>query len=195
MPSDGFTDVPSGSPHRLAISCLVWWDVAKGRTTTSYAPSAGVTREAMATFVARAILAAGGTLPTAPPNAFTDDEGSVHQLAIDQLAAVGVVGGTGGGRYSPDTVVTRGQMARFLARAVERVTGAPMPAGPNYFTDDAGSIFEADIDQVALAGITGGRTDGTYVPSGAVTRDQMGSFLARTLDLFVEQGRARPPVG
>jgi hypothetical protein len=39
---------------------------------------------------------------------------------------------------------------------------------------------------------TGGRADGTYGPTGPVLRDQMGSFLARTLDLFVANGARLP---
>ncbi len=38
------------------------------------------------------------------------------------------------------------------------------------------------------SGVTGGRPDGTYDPDGTVQRDQMGGFLARTLDLFVDNG-------
>jgi hypothetical protein len=41
--------------------------------------------------------------------------------------------------------------------------------------------------------LTCGRPDGTYGPSGTVRRDQMGSFLARTLDLFVDDGARLPP--
>jgi hypothetical protein len=193
VPASAFTDVPVGSTHERPITCLVWWGVAQGRTPTTYGPALGVTRDAMAAFVARAVLKARpGSLPAVPPNAFRDDEGSVHRLAIDQLAAVGIVGGTGPGTYSPSSPVTRGQMARFLANAAQHVLGAPLPAGPDLFRDDDGSVFEADIDRVAVAGLTGGRADGTYDPAGRVTREQMGSFLARTLDLFVANGARLP---
>jgi hypothetical protein len=147
----------------------------------------------MAAFVARTIQAAKpGSMPTNPPNAFTDDDASVHSLAIDQLAAVGIVGDTGDGRYSPNTVVTRGQMAKFLANAAAHVVGAPLPADRDLFTDDSTSPFQDDINRVAGVGITGGRTGTTYDPTGPVLRDAMGSFLARTLDLFVENGARLP---
>jgi hypothetical protein len=193
VPPNRFSDVVTGSTHERSISCLVWWGVAQGRTTTTYAPAAGVTRDAMASFVARTVLAARpGSLPAEPPDAFTDDETSVHERAVNQLAAVGIIGGTGGGRYSPRAVVNRGQMARFLANAAAHVLGRPLPADGDRFTDDQGTVFEQDINRVAQAGLTGGRSDGTYDPLGPVLRDQMGSFLARTLDLFVTNG-ARPP--
>jgi hypothetical protein len=192
-PSNPFTDVATGSTHERAISCLVWWEVANGRTATSYAPSAGVTRDAMAAFVARTILMAKtGALSDSPPDAFGDDSGSVHQKAINQLAAAGIVGGTGGGNYSPSAGVTRGQMARFLANAAKHVMGSPLPLERDLFSDDSTSLFQDDINRVAQAGLTGGRADGTYNPTGPVLRDQMGSFLARTLDLFVANGARLP---
>jgi subtilisin family serine protease len=193
VPANRFADVPNGSTHERAISCLVWWEIANGRTATSYAPLAGVTRDAMASFVARTVLEAKpGSLPENPPDAFRDDQGSVHQRAIDQLAAAGIVGGTGGGNYSPSAVVSRGQMARFLANAARHVLGQPLPVDRDLFGDDGTSLFQDDINRVAQAGITGGRADGSYGPTGPVLRDQMGSFLARTLDLFVEKGARLP---
>jgi hypothetical protein len=193
VPANRFSDVPTGGTHERAISCLVWWEVANGRTASTYAPGDGVTRDAMAAFVARTILEAEpGSLPDNPSDAFGDDQSSVHQRAINQLAAAGIVGGTGGGNYSPSAVVNRGQMARFLSNAARHVLGQPLPVDRDLFGDDDTSLFQDDINRVAQAGVTGGRADGSYDPAGPVLRDQMGSFLARTLDLFVEKG-ARVP--
>jgi Tol biopolymer transport system component len=193
VPADRFTDVITGSTHERAISCLVWWEVARGRTATSYAPADGVTRDAMAAFVARTILKAKpGSLPDNPVDAFGDDDGSVHHHAINQLAAVDIIRGTGDGKYSPSRVVTRGQMAKFLANAAAHVLSQPLPADRDLFADDNGNPFETDINRVAQAGLTGGRADGAYDSSGTVQRDQMGSFLARTLDLFVDNGATLP---
>lgn len=190
FPEDGFVDVPAGNVHETAIDCLVWWRVANGRDSAHYAPAAGVARDAMASFIARAI---GADLSTPVPDAFTDDNQSVHQQAINYLAHAGIVGGTGGGQYSPSRIVTRGQMARFMANAAAWRTGAELPATRDYFDDDASHLFETDINQVAEAGVTGGRGARAYEPSGTVSRDQMASFLARLLDLFVDsQQRQRP---
>ncbi len=54
-------------------------------------------------------------------------------------------------RYCPDARVTRGQMAAFLVRALGLTERLDNP-----FTDDDGSIFEADIERLAAAGITRG---------------------------------------
>ena len=44
----------------------------------------------------RELTAAGYLLPTAPPDAFTDDELSIHELRINQVASVDVVQGRSG---------------------------------------------------------------------------------------------------
>jgi hypothetical protein len=142
----------------------------------------------MASFVARLLEAAGRTLPAAPPDAFVDDSGSVHELRIDQLAAAGVVQGRGGGTYAPHAAVTRAEMATFLVRAHDLVASPVLAAGPDRFVDDDGSVHEPSIDKVAAAGLAAGVGVGTFAPSAPVSRGQMATFLARTLDLFVATG-------
>ena len=82
-------------------------------------------------------------------------------------------------RYCPDSVVTRGQMAAFLVRALGLSDRLDDP-----FTDDDDSIFEADIERLAAAGITKGcnpPTNDRFCPTGYVTREQMAAFLVRAL--------------
>ena len=49
----------------------------------------------------------------------------------------------------------------------------------DWFSDDTGSVHEVSINAVAAAGVTLGCGDGLFCPAGAVSRDQMASFLAR----------------
>ena len=79
-------------------------------------------------------------------------------------------------RFCPDGYVTRGQMAAFLARALK------LPATTrDFFTDDATSKFQSDINRLAASGITGGCGGGRFCPGGLVTRGQMAAFLHRAL--------------
>jgi peptidoglycan/xylan/chitin deacetylase (PgdA/CDA1 family) len=123
----------------------------------------------------------GGPFRDVPPD-------STHAVAIARLAALGVTEGCGEGRYCPDEVVTRAQMASFLTRAFA------LPPGPGHrFVDvEPTATHAASIDALFGAGITRGCTsDGrSYCPVEAVPRDQMASFLARTLDL--PPGEASP---
>ncbi len=81
--------------------------------------------------------------------------------------------------FCPQDEVTRGQMASFLARALD------LPkASEDFFNDDEGNTHEDNINRLAAAGITEGcasRT--TFCPDDNVSRAQMASFLARALDL------------
>jgi hypothetical protein len=193
VPEDGFTDVAPASQHERSIDCVVWWEVARGRTSTEYGPSLDVTRAQMATFIASAITRSGGALQGDPPNRFSDDNGSPHERSIDRLAHAGIVAGLADGRYGPDQHISRAQMATFLVRAYEYVSGRALPAGGDSFSDDDGTPHEANIDKIARAGFTGGAEHGAYRPGVSVKRDQMASFIARMLDLLVEEGGARTP--
>lgn len=192
VPADGFTDVPSSDPSANDIACVVWWQVAHGTSSTTYAPGNPVPRDQMAAFIARLILRSGGTLPQNPPNAFSDTGGDPFQQQINQLAAAGIVKGNNG-KYQPLQVVGRGAMAAFLNRAYSYRTNKPLSTSNNYFSDTSGSVFQQDINDVASVGVAGGFPDGTYRPDSQVQRDQMASFLARELDLLVANGYTTPP--
>jgi hypothetical protein len=132
-----------------------------------------------------AILAAGAVLlgasvgPVAaivPP--FSDTAGSKFAADINWLRLEGLTNGCGGGRFCPDGLVTRGQMASFLDRALD----LPAASG-DAFDDDDGTTHEAAINRVAAADITFGCGTRRFCPNGRVTRGQMASFLARGFDL------------
>ena len=56
--------------------------------------------------------------------------------------------------------------------------------GKDWFTDDDGTTFEADIDRLATAGVTRGcnpPTNDMFCPDDFVTRGQMAAFLHRAL--------------
>jgi hypothetical protein len=190
-----YADVPSDSTHARAVSCMTAWGVTAGTGPGTYAPTAPVTREQMASFVARLVDATTRDLPPASsaPDAFTGDETSGHEGNINRLAAAGIVGGTGGGRYSPQATVSRGQMATFLARAAGYVLGRALPAGADAFGDDNGSAHARNIDAMAAQGIATGTGPGAFSPELGVSRGQMAGFLARLADLAVDDGKASPP--
>ena len=196
---DGFPDVAASNVHERSVDCVVQWQVAAGRTASSYGPGSPVERGQMASFIARLIERSGGTLPAASRDHFADDGASTHQVSINRLAEAGIVGGTGAGTYAPRSSVSRAQMAAFLTRAYDyraaQAERAPLAAGADHFRDDDTSPLEAEIDKAAAAGFTGGFPDGTYRPQGLVLRDQMAAFLARTLDLVVTEGMAAVPPG
>jgi hypothetical protein len=116
---------------------------------------------------------------------FSDDNGSVFEQDIAWLARSGITKGCNppaNSRFCPDSVVTRGQMAAFLHRALD---GLIDDSGPNpAFTDVAGSPFATDIAWLARSGITKGcnpPSNTRFCPDSKVTRGQMAAFLHRAL--------------
>lgn len=193
---DEFRDVPSSNAHERAVDCIVYWQVTTGVRPGRYDPSGGVTRGQMASFLARLVERSGGTLPSSPPDAFRDDDGTTHEVNIDKLAAVGIAGGRTDGTFAPNVAVVRSQMATFLIRALgHRLDGPVDDDAPrsDYFGDDDGDTHETSINQAAAIGITGGTGGSNYGPHQRVRRDQMASFLARALAELVDAGTASIP--
>ncbi len=189
VPQDAFSD-DDGIVHEKAIDCIRWWGVTAGKDGR-YAPTGAVTRAQMATFLANAIDTRGDILPAATGDRFPDDDGSPHEANINRLAAAGIVSGKGSG-YAPQELVTRAQMATFLVRAANHATGVALADGADYFSDDETSPHEANINRAAGAGLASGAGNGGFAPEAAVRRDQMASFLARALELYVEHGAPLP---
>ena len=78
-----------------------------------------------------------------PGGSFTDDDGNIHEGNIEAIAAKGITKGCNppfNDRFCPDQEIDRGAFAAFLRRALN------LPSSTNnYFTDDNGSIFEAEV--------------------------------------------------
>jgi hypothetical protein len=113
---------------------------------------------------------------------FSDTGSSTFLNDIIWLAEEGITKGCGGTKYCPSSFVTRGQMAAFLVRAL----GLTDPGTAN-FIDDNNSIFEADIEKLATAGITKGcnpPANDRFCPNAKVTRGQMAAFLKRSEPLL-----------
>lgn len=184
-PDSGMDDV-ARTAHEAGIECIVRWGVASGYPDGTYRPGQPLNRAQMATFVANAVLTAG-TLPD-PQTAFPDI-GGVHETAIRRLATAGIVNGRTDGTYGPAEPITRGQMAVFLRGAAEHVLDRPLTGDqPADFADVDGHVHQAAIEAVTAAGIAQGDTDGTYRPDDPVTRGQLGTFVSRLLDAFVDAG-------
>lgn len=198
VPGTDFADVP-GTTHAATIDCLAWWKVTSGVTPTQYSPAAGVTREQMASFVARWVDGVsdrgdGPTLPSAGATPFRDvADGNVHRDAISRLTQAGIIRGTSDTTYSPRKVMTRAQTASLMRQAVDFVNATPIPASRDTFLDDNTSVHEANIDRLAGVGVISGTGGFTFNPSGTVTRGAMSALIMRSSDLLVEQGRTAPP--
>ena len=117
--ADPFTDdddsIFEGDIEKLAAA-----GITKGcnpPTNDRFCPDSKVTREQMAAFLVRAI----GYVDDGGGNLFIDDDDSIFEGDIDKLGTAGVTKGCNppvNDMYCPGSVVTRGQMAAFLHRAL-----------------------------------------------------------------------------
>jgi hypothetical protein len=160
-----------GSPFLTDILWMADQGITQGCAVDRFCPNAPVTRAQMATFLDRAL-----SFKATSSDFFTDDKGSVHEAAINRMAAAGVTLGCGTNQYCPDNSITRAQMASFLSRAL----GLPA-TGTDYFSDDGSSPHQSNINRIAEAGVTLGCATGLYCPQQLVTRGQMAAFLHRAL--------------
>ena len=127
-----------------------------------------------------ALSVVDGPVPPPPPVVvpFTDISDSQFVDHIIWAWQNGITVGCSPTLFCPDGLVTRGQMATFLARALD------LPAtSTDFFTDDEGSVHEGNINRIAAAGITVGCGGTNFCPNGLVTRAQMATFLTRGFDV------------
>jgi hypothetical protein len=189
-----FRDVV-GTTHATNIRIAADLGITVGRTPTVYAPAEPVTRAQMATFVVHTLSAAGVEVPRGS-DAFSDDNGSVHETNINALAAAGVVKGVGPGRYDPSGYVTRAQMATYLANAAGLLQSrgfwltTPPPVAGGGGTGDGGSGggggTGGGIGGGDGTGGTGGGGSTTQVPAiASVVTDPAANRLLVTFTLPV----------
>ncbi|MCP4968101.1 MAG: hypothetical protein GY926_23055 [bacterium] len=175
-----FDDVPASNGFISDIEYLATVGITLGCNppeNTNFCPADPVTRGQMAAFLVRA----RGLNDGAGADLFVDDNGSVFETDIDKLGTAQVTRGCNpplNDHYCPGQLVTRGQMAAFLARAFS-LTDRGLS---DLFVDDNDSVFEADIDKLGANGVSLGcnpPANDRYCPDEPVTREQMAAFLYR----------------
>ncbi|HVR31609.1 MAG TPA: S-layer homology domain-containing protein [Acidimicrobiia bacterium] len=118
-PDQGFVDL-GGFPGEVvsAVNGLAVLGVAQGVGGDRFDPHAAVSRWQMALFLARALEAAGVSLPAGSSQGFVDLAGFSGDVvsSVNGLATLEIAKGVGGDRFDPFGAVSRWQMALFLAR-------------------------------------------------------------------------------
>lgn len=108
-------------------------------------------------------------------------------INVEKMAALGVVDGVGGGKFSPGAKLTREQAATVLARLANAM-GKPIPSQEMTFAD-GGSVSDWAKDavgQMQQSGIMNGVGDNRFSPSGNFTREQCIVTILRMLHYLDE---------
>jgi hypothetical protein len=196
-PTQTFQDVPPTSPLYPYVEAIVRAGITSGCATSPsllYCPNGTVTRGQMAKFLCKA---AGKTWLYKPTLTFTDvPRWHVFYGWIERLADADSWGGsppTSGctlTTFCPNQTVTRGQMAKFLCKAVGK-TWLANPT-PTFADVPTTHTFYAWVERLADptswggAPVTDGCQAGTprlYCPTWPVTRGQMAVLLCRAFGL------------
>jgi hypothetical protein len=175
-----FQDVPPGAFAFDAINLLKQNNITDGCTATDFCPTENVTRAQMAVFIIRSIFG-GDNFPYPSAQIFNDvPPSSFGYQWIQELSALGITSGCGGGSFCPDDPITREQMAVFIIRArYGATTNFPYSPTP-YFTDVPIGAFGFDyIQRMDQDGITTGCTATTFCPLSDVSRAEMAVFIMR----------------
>jgi hypothetical protein len=109
---DHFTD-DDDSPHEEHINRIQEAGITVGCAPSRFCPASPLTREEMASILARAL-----DLPAPTSDRFIDDEDSVHEYDINRLADAGITTGCTADRFCGEAVLLRGEMVAFLYRAL-----------------------------------------------------------------------------
>ena len=182
-----FTDVSQTSGQYRFIETLLHNLITSGCGSGLYCPLSNVTRAQMAVFLLKSRFGASYLPPAATGTVFNDVPANGFAAAfIENLAALGVTSGCGGGNYCPNTDTTRAQMAVFLLRTLEGPSYVAPPCVSATFSDvPCSSPFASWIEEIHRRGITAGCGGGKYCPADPVTRGQMAVFLTVTFSLVL----------
>ena len=108
------------------------------------------------------------------------DKAPWAESAINNVAALGLVNGVGGGLYDTNSPMTRGSLATVLYRLSQ--------GKPNYkvaFRDVAsGKYYTEGVAWAAKANVVTGYTADTFAPDDVITRGQLAVMLARYAKLI-----------
>jgi acyl-homoserine-lactone acylase len=144
----------------------------------------------------------------AGPEPFEDTAASTFVAEIECLFHAGLTSGVGAGgpgdtrpAFAPEATVSRQQMASFIVNLWDRavaldrtgeLVALPAADSAQRFTDvRAGDVHAANINRLAAVGVVdggpGGRPASEYGPTLPVTREQMASFIVRTLEALLDE--------
>lgn len=167
----GFGDVPVDAFYTEAVQWMVDNEITSGKSATCFAPGDFVTRGQTAAFMWRM----EGSPTGSPAHPFTDVTAVWQQDPVAWMAASGITTGTSATTFSPDKVVTRGELAAFL----HRLAGSPDAPPASQFTDIVKEWQITPVGWMVQNGITSGTSPTTFSPDANLTRGQIATFFYR----------------
>jgi len=171
-----FNDVPANHWSTKAIYDLTNRKVVQGYGNNIFGFGDNVTRGQVARMIYMYVKPVDADASFKNP--FTDIKGHLFEKEIRALAKAGLVNGFGDGKYGPDDILTREQMAQVLTNAFKfKATKTTS------FTDiDKNSWALKAISALEENGVTIGTGGKMYSPYAHVTREQYSQFLYNSIN-------------
>ena len=178
--SDIFIDVAPNAWYKDAVQYAYDNGLMTGVSANEFAPEATTTRAMIVSMLARL-----EGVESAESAGFNDVAANDwYATAVNWAAASGITSGTGDGNFSPNTAITREQLAAILMNYAQ-YKGQDVSARATLDTyNDATAIssWANDVMSWAVAeGLISGVTADTLQPQGAATRAQVAAILQRFL--------------
>ncbi|MEC3335725.1 S-layer homology domain-containing protein [Bacillus cereus] len=171
-----FNDVPANHWSTKAIYNLTNRKIVQGYGNNIFGFGDNVTRGQVARMIYMYVKPADADANFKNP--FTDINGHLFEKEILALAKAGLVNGFGDGKYGPDDILTREQMAQVLTNAFKFKS-----TKTTTFTDvDKNSWALKAISALEENGVTIGTGDNMYSPKMFVTREAYSQFLYNSIN-------------
>ncbi len=182
-----FNDVPANHWSTKAIYDLANRKVVSGYGNNVFGFGDNVTRGQVARMIYAYVKPIDADASFKNP--FTDIKGHMFEKEILALAKEGLVAGYGEGKFGPDDILTREQMAQVLTNAFKfKATKTK-----TIFTDiDKNSWAYNAINALEENGVTAGTGSNKYSPQMHVTREQYSQFLYNSINVVEKE--AKPEV-
>ncbi|WP_204101009.1 S-layer homology domain-containing protein, partial [Bacillus mycoides] len=176
-----FNDVPANHWSTKAIYDLANRKVVAGYGNGQFGFGDNVTRGQVARMIYAYVKPADADASFKNP--FTDIKGHMFEKEILALAKAGLVSGYGEGKYGPDDILTREQMAQVLTNAFKFKATTKTS-----FTDvDKNSWAYNAINALEENGVTAGTGSNKYSPQMHVTREQYSQFLHNSINVIEKE--------
>lgn len=147
-----------------------------GDNGSTFRPESALTRAEAAAIIVRAL----GLNDWNGSETFKDISDHWAKKTIEIAAQHGIVKGTGNGRFSPDDVVTRQEMAVMLDRITNPAQTANVVYNPYKDVNMIDNPWSyRSIVNLSASGLLKGYSDGRFRPFASITRAEMASLMSR----------------
>ena len=192
--ADKFTDVREADWFYDPVCYVTDHEIFIGTSETTFTPNGSMTRAMVVTVLAR--MAGVDTEEYTEGSGFSDVvAGSWYEPAVAWAARFGIVNGTGNGKFSPDTNVSRQDMAVMFVRYFTLFGVSP---GDEIITETEPKDFSAAGDYAKESililwqrGLVGGNEKGSFEPRKDMTRAECATLCMR-IHKAVEEWKDTP---